>query len=302
MYQLETQPVAQYQVLLKELVSKGGPEPDEYDDLDQAVDSLHAAYSNGMISQSEIAELREALGPALSPSTLQGFAYSKPYGYSGDFEVIDRIYTMRITDEPNLIAWDKFLQEHSAPKAVRNRKSYFHDILDRHASRVEPLRVLNVASGPGRCMYEWLAANSDKDVSFHCVDIDENAIKYASKLNERFSDRITFTHKNALRFRSEQKYDVIWAAGICDYFNDATFQAFLSRLMNMLAPGGELVLGNFSKKNASRAYMELISDWWLHHRTPQDLASLAIGCGVSPNSVFVGSEPEGVNLFLHVTN
>jgi|SRR5882724_9191388 len=300
MYQIETQPVAQYHVLLKGLVSRGGPVPEEYDELDQAVDSLHDAFSKGLISQSEIAELRSAMGAALSPSTLQGFAYSKPYGYSGDFEVIDRIYTMRITDEPNLIAWDRFLQDHSAPKAVRNRKSYFHEVLNRHASRVESLRVLNVASGPGRCMYEWLAANTDKDVSFHCVDIDANAIKYASKLNERFSDRITFTHKNALRFKSEEKYDVIWAAGICDYFNDETFRVFLHRLMGMLAPGGELVLGNFSKKNASRAYMELISDWWLQHRTPQDLTALATSCGVSPDSVFVGSEPEGVNLFLHV--
>jgi len=302
MYLVESHPIEQYQFLLKGLVSKGGPEPEDYEELDESIESLYSAYSQGLVSKDELGELRKAMGEALSPSTLQGFAFTKPHGYAGDFEVIDRIYTQRVAEEPNLKAWDRFLHEHAAPKAVRNRKSYFHNLLNRHVAAGRPLRVLNVASGPGRCMFEWLQANPDTDVTFHCVDIDEDALNYAAKLNERFSDRITFTHRNALRFKSEQKYDVIWAAGICDYFNDATFKVFLGRLLGMLAPGGELVLGNFSKENASRAYMELISDWWLHHRSEQDLISLAINSGISPDSVFVGSEPEGVNLFLHVIN
>ncbi len=41
-------------------------------------------------------------------------------------------------------------------------------------------------------------------------------------------------------------------------------------------------------------------DWRLHHRTPEDLAKLALGLGVPVDAVHVGSGPEGVNLFLHI--
>lgn len=68
----------------------------------------------------------------------------------------------------------------------------------------------------------------------------------------------------------------------------------------MLRAGGEVVVGNFSTANPSRAYMELLGDWHLHHRSAEGLRRLAERAGWEANSVRIGAEALGVNLFLHV--
>jgi SAM-dependent methyltransferase len=237
----------------------------------------------------------------MSPATLQGFVCARPHGYAGDFEIIDRIYQKHISADPRFAPWDAYFQSRSASQAVRNRKTYFHELLKLHSSRCRPLRVLKLASGPGRSMFEWLTVHPDADVSFHCVELDPKAIAFARNLNQAFLNRITFQQQNVIRFRPPQQYDLIWAAGLFDYFDDRVFQMVLSSLIPAIAPGGELVIGNFSTANPSRCYMEF-GGWNLYHRTPETLETLAINAGANGRKLSVGSEPEGVNLFLHVAN
>lgn len=287
---------------IRRLVERGGPRECDFPELDYWIVDVHTAWQTGKLSDSELAEIRAVFGYALSPSTMQGFALTKPHGYAGDFEVIDRMYQMYVSSDSRLANWDRFFHQHAAPKAVRNRKTYFHRLLDRHSVRKQPLRVLKIASGPGRSMFEWLSAHPNVPVTFECVEIDLNAIDYASRLNERFLDRIAFVRKNALRYRPSGEYDLIWAAGIFDYFDDRTFISLFERLVPALAEGGELVVGNFSDRNPSRAYMELLGGWSLYHRTDNHLMRLARECGVASDRISVGTEPEHVNLFLHVSS
>lgn len=285
--------------LIDRIVARGGPRPEDYPALDQWASVVHEAVATGGVSRAELPLLRARFGQAFSPATLQGFALAKPHGYAGDFEMMERIYAQCVTPIPNLKAWDIFWQSHAAPVAVRNRKTYFHQLLDAHCRRRQPLRVLKVASGPGRSMFEWLSANPAAAITIDCVEVDVDAIAYAARLNEPFLDRITFMHKNALRFRPNRRYDLIWSAGLFDYFNDVTFGLMIRRLLPAIAPGGELVIGNFSEHNPSRSWMEL-SEWFLHHRSRARLCALAEQSGVDPTQIAVGQEPQGVNLFLHI--
>ena len=68
----------------------------------------------------------------------------------------------------------------------------------------------------------------------------------------------------------------------------------------MLGDDGEMVIGNFSTHNPTQAYMEIIGDWRLIHRTPEQLISLAKACNFKEDDIHLGQEPEGVNLFLHL--
>lgn len=285
---------------IEHLVAKTGPEPNDYPQLDAWLSRVHDEVAAGLISPSELSELRSAFGEALSPATLQGLALCKPHGYAGDFEIIDGIYREHVSPKPRFAAWDRYFHQQAATKAVRNRKTYFHRVLDGHYARRQPLRVLNIASGPGRCMFEWLSANPSTRVSFHCVEIDPKAIEYASQLNREFLGQINFARANALKYAPTGQFDLIWASGIFDYFANEVFQALLRRLITAVAPGGELVIGNFSTRNPSRPYMEVMGDWMLHHRTAETLGTLARGCEVAADAIHIGSEPEGVNLFLHI--
>lgn len=165
------------------------------------------------------------------------------------------------------------------------------------------IRVLNVASGPGRDMlrfFEGHPALRDR-VWFDCVEQDAKAIAHASRVCDQYRDRIDFAHGNALTFATGQRYDLVWSAGLFDYFEDWAFGFMLRRLRALLNPNGELVIGNFSSVNPSRAYMEL-GEWFLKHRSPVTLEALARRAGFSSDQIAVRSEPTGVNLFLHAGN
>lgn len=132
-----------------------------------------------------------------------------------------------------------------------------------------------------------------------CVELDPNAIEYAQALLGRHNDKVRFTQKNIFRFQSHQQYDLVWSAGLFDYFEDKTFIRILARLLKNVKANGELVIGNFHPRNPTRAFMELFGEWYLHHRTEEELIQLALGAGVqSAANIRIESEKEGINLFM----
>ena len=294
----------QHIAYIEKLVAKGGPAPSEYDAFDQWLDKVAAERRQGRLSDQNLEVLRSAFQEALSPRTLQGFSYTKPHGYTGDFEIIDRMYTKHVTDEDHLENWDLYFQRQSAPVAVRNRKSYFLRLaasLQSTFSGKDALPVLNVASGPARDVFEYFACPpTNGALCFDCIDNDPDAISYARELCAPYSDRIDFHNANALRFNTDRNYQLIWSAGLFDYLGDKVFRFLLRNLLGMLREDGELVVGNFAPNNPTKNYMELIGDWHLYYRDASDLKRLAKNCGVAAEDLRIGREPENVNLFLHV--
>jgi len=245
--------------------------------------------------------IRTAFGEALSPETIQGWAYHKPLGYAGDYQIIEKIYNYHTSSNPHLAKWDRFFHTQKAPKAVRNRLSFFLDQLWK-TKRETPStsHILNLASGPGRDMYEALKVLGTEKFEIDCVDQDAQAINYAKELCGDFLAHIHFTHKNVFRFSPTKTYHLIWSAGLFDYFNDHIFKRTLARFFTLLKPNGKMVIGNFTVDNPSRGYMELFK-WDLFHRSKMHLRSLAQECGFAENQIRIEQEPEGVNLFLVIT-
>jgi SAM-dependent methyltransferase len=287
---------------VRELVKQGGPKPEHYVELDHKFRSIAKTIRNSSHPEHLISSIREALNEALTIETVQGYGFNKPFGYSGDFYMIDKIYQKHISPDDNLRNWDIYFHSQKAPIAVRNRKQYFLDLLDRirsHNQR-DTLQILNIACGPCRDVYEYLDSTKDKNIHFHCVDYDQNAIAYALNICEKYLDQLTFYHKNALRFRSHIKFNLAWSAGLLDYFTDKQFKFMLKKLCSLVTQEGEVVVGNFHPDNPSRDYMEIVGDWYLNYRTECDLIKLAKSAGVCLNDIRVGVEEEYVNLFLHI--
>ncbi|MBC8872753.1 MAG: class I SAM-dependent methyltransferase [Planctomycetes bacterium] len=300
MIQIRESSVSNVFEFMRQLVRRGGPNPCEYDDLGNAIGQLSRLYRCGKWKQRHSDGLRRMLGRAYSASTLQGFVYHKPHGYAGDYEIIDRIYQRWVSPDPQLRAWDRHFHELPPTKAVRNRKSFFLQVLeDLYRSRSGPLSVLNVASGPCRDVLELLSRDRPR-LAFTCVDQDQNAINYASKLLADHAEQVTFVKMNALRCRLDSRFDVVWSAGLFDYFPDRLFVRGLKSLYRHVRPGGELIIGNFSPNNWARDYMELMGEWYLQHRTAEQLCDLAEQAGLAYRQLRVEQEPEAVNLFLRI--
>jgi len=253
------------------------------------------------ISNADLDLIRYELGEAMSPKTIQGFAYHKPHGYAGDYEIIEKIYGNHIASDIHLANWDRFFQSHGAAQAVRNRVSFLLDQVWNIKTQLgRQTRILNVASGPGRDMYECFRVMGPSGLFFDCVDQDQNAIHHAGDLCQRYSSHIEFFHQNIFKFVANKTYDLIWSAGLFDYFSDNLFKRVLKRLLPFIEKKGKLVIGNFSDQNPSQDYMEFFN-WLLNHRSAEKLRLLALECGIHPHNITIQKEPEGVNLFLIIS-
>lgn len=285
---------------LKNLVAKGGPDAQDFYDLDAWIAEIAEHASNGWLTTDDFGHLRKVLGETISVETMQGFVFQKPHGYAGDYEIIDGIYMRYVSDKAHLFKRDVYMQDHAACHAVRNRVQYFCQLLENNLHSTDYAGgVLNLASGPGRDMLQFFEHNPDAQAHFDCIEQDQNAVDHAKALCKDSPHKTTFHVKNALRFQSKKKYGLIWSAGLFDYFDDKVFVFMLRKLGTMVAEGGEIVIGNFSPTNPSRAYMELF-EWHLHHRSPPSLKALAVAAGFAADQVSVEKESTGVNLFLHI--
>lgn len=287
---------------VKKLVANGGPQENEFDEVNERLNSIAAIIKNSDLLNEILKIIRDELGDALSPKTMQGQAYSKPYGYSGDFLVIENIYQKKVTTDVGLKNWDVFFHAQKAPIAVQNRKEYFKYYLSKIRQRFpeKAINILDIACGPCRDVIEFLEETNDSLIHFHCLDCDKYAIGYASKICGAYSDRITFYNNNVFRFKTDLQFDLIWSGGLFDYFTDKQFLYLTKNLYALLGKNGEFIIGNFHPDNPSKNYMEIFGDWYLNYRDEYQLIKLARDAGYCINDIRVGSEKECINYFLHI--
>lgn len=278
---------------LERMLDQGGPEEREYDEFNFLVNSL---------SDDGIDELRNILAPILTNiETFQGFSTMKPYGYSGDFKIIDMFYSEKINQDPRYKNWDKWCNSFHAAQAVRNRKSFFINLMaELEKKSSAPKRVLILGSGPATDVYEYLKNNPSSTISFDLVDLDDRAIEYAKEKNRKFLYKLNFMQINVLRFKTHRMYDMIWSAGLFDYFKEKHFIYLLKKYLAFLADDGEMVIGNFSLHNPTRKLQEVLGDWYLNYRSEFELTKIAIEAGLKKEQIRIDKEPLGVNLFMRI--
>ncbi|RLD34414.1 MAG: hypothetical protein DRI73_03955, partial [Bacteroidetes bacterium] len=77
---------------LENMLRKGGPDEDEYFAFAKMVNTF---------DERAIEEMRNLLFPLLNnTNTVQGYAFSKPLGYAGDYMMIERIYQKQVSTNP----------------------------------------------------------------------------------------------------------------------------------------------------------------------------------------------------------
>lgn len=277
---------------LKYLVDKGGPDHEDYDEFTTIVDKLDPA---------EVNDFREHIKCILNEKTLIGHGFVKPYGYPGDFVLIDKIYQHSINQDPRYKKWDVFFQNQPAANAVRNRKDYFLDYCADLVSRKKYSKVLILGSGPATDVYEFLENYKGANkIIFDLIDYDQCAIDFSMEKNSKFNGAISYNRINSLRYNPFKFYDLIWSAGMFDYFKDKHFIFLIKKYFNCLAEDGEMVISNFSIKNPTSRLMEVLSDWYLNLRSEPDLLHIASEAGIYKKLITVEKEPLGINFFLKI--
>lgn len=277
---------------LEELVKNGGPDLQDYERFTSIVNSL---------VPEQVESFREIIKPALNANTLIGHGFVKPFGYPGDFRLIDKIYSFEINEDKRYKNWDVFFQNQPGANAVRNRKDFFIEYCKNLSQKKKDAKVLILGSGPASDVYEFMTSFAGgNNISIDLIDFDQSAIDFSKEKNKQFNGQITYNKINALRFNSYKLYDLIWSAGLFDYFKDKHFTFLIRKYINCLAEEGEMVISNFSTRNPTKRLMEVLSDWYLNLRTESDLYRIASDANIDKELVSVDKEPLGINLFLKI--
>ena len=218
----------------------------------------------------------------------------KPRGYAGDSVMMRMVYEDQFRG-PTIFS--RFVHRHpvecAAADAVRNRVTLISDrigaLAAAHRSGMPRLRVMSVASGSAWEFREVFRTPEDVErFEVTLLDQDPDALSEARTMVAR----LEAAHGVQLRARFIQEsvrtmlrsrdlpgrwgqFDFLYSMGLFDYLTTPVARVVLERLYELLAPGGELVVGNFHVHNKSRTYMEYWGDWVLLYRDEEQFRDLA---------------------------
>ncbi len=237
-------------------------------------------------------------------------AYYKPKGYAGDYMMMEWIYKQQPDGDGKLGKLiDGWILRQASCQAVRNRRELLSHLLDsmcrQRLQLGRRIRIMNLACGPARELFDLLdRCEYSRQIAALCVDIDPEALQYADQNVDTSSHQasVRFMRENVIKWalgrakHDIKPQDIIYSSGLCDYLDQRLLTKLIHRCYDQLAPGGQLIIGNFAHTNPDRLLMDHIVYWRLIHRDKQDLFD-AFSETPFGDKVEVLTEAQGVNLF-----
>lgn len=256
------------------------------------------------------------IGALVGTSPFMRRVLQKPLGYAGDYELMNMLY--RPPEEGSTI-FGKVMNlcgvREVAARANINRIGFLADRLRTAIRERRGERALlgSIGSGPAREV-EYLLER-EPGLGPHCdvmlVDQDPRAIAFCecrlSPISQRTGARLHFIRESVRRLLTGGwlattlgPRDLIYSAGLFDYLSERSFSTLLQALYDAIVPGGQLLVGNVDVSNPTRYFMEYFGEWFLIHRSREQLLGHGRRLRPAPRSLRVEAEPLGVNLFLIV--
>jgi SAM-dependent methyltransferase len=204
-------------------------------------------------------------------------AYAKPRGYAGDAILMDLIYGAAPEESLSPLGGMLYGYEFDSPcfKSVRTRRAILAREIDDVAASRPQARVLSVACGHLREI-EWSRAARSGAVDVTALDQDRDSLDVVGERYGRFGVTTAAASVGDLLRRSERfsDMDLAYAAGLYDYLDNDVACALTAALFRMLAPGGRLLIANFTPATYDAAFMEAFMDWRLVYRTEEEVRAL----------------------------
>ena len=258
---------------------------------------------------------REQVAAFMLRSPLLGRAAGKPLGHAGDYEMMNMIYRDQAEGDSLFArAVNRYALQERCAQAVRSRLVYIGATIRATVEERGRTRIASIGCGPAHelllLLQQHPALGPHLDVAL--IDQDERALAFCERtlapLAHATGARIRFIRESVRRLVAARQpdealgpQDLIYSAGLFDYLSARSFSALLGRLYRALAPGGKLLVGNVGTGNPTRTFMEYCLDWFLIHRSREELRGFARELQPEPSRVEVDAEPLGVNLFLCVS-
>lgn len=236
--------------------------------------------------------------------------WSKPAGYSGDYQVIELIcQDQRSCEKFEDVFANHLLRSEMACQhrgKVAEQALFIAEVFRGGAERF--VRLLNVGSGPCydvRMALEGHGALSPGEIVL--VDLDPRALEFAQPKLNSLADankrdiKFTCINDDALHaLRSvrtssrERGYDALLFGGLFDYLSDRQVVMLLKVARRVVKSGGHILFSQVSTDNPNRVLMEWYADWKLIERDEHSILSLCMEAGFAPGDVELFREKTGV--------
>ena len=221
-------------------------------------------------------------------------AYTKPRGYCGDYAVMNHIYDGRPAGATTLARLAQALAVRIGEFVLR-RRDLMHCAIEetvKRPGRDACATIVSLGCGPAREVADFAAtgAGAATPATFVLVDHDEEALRFAGASiaaalavpGSHPRLQVDLRKLSALRLLRDlppsQAFsgaDLIYSAGLFDYFSDRTCRLLAQRLYEALRPGGALLLGNMKADTDMVWPLYLIADWSLQYRSAESVMSWA---------------------------
>lgn len=225
---------------------------------------------------------------------------------------------------------------HDAPAAHRNRIDILHRVLAHETHRVLSgryvtsvpsssdlpmappgdgrVKILNIGCGPAEEIHRFAKSDpSASEVDFCLVDFNKetldhvrsNLIPTVKQLRPQIGIETEQRSVHEILKMSQQKgqetaapaqYDLVYCAGLFDYFRDATCGFLLELYYSWVKPGGAVLVSNVTPSHSSIGMMGLVLDWNLELRDEETMLGLAPQIAQQTSYV----DETGVNVFLEI--
>lgn len=183
-----------------------------------------------------------------------------------------------------------------AAKATRERHAEYGRLMRRlvrqHvAAGNNTVRILDVASGPGRDLVELLAEFGAARLHVTFIDASPSAIEKGKRIAEErnVSQGAIFIRGNVANLRSlpiSGKYNVVVMQGILDYFSPRSATALLAASRELLVNDGTILAGNMDNHHWIRFWMEAFGNWRLRYKNRETIEGMFREAGLSNPEVY----------------
>ncbi|OHX66087.1 hypothetical protein [Flammeovirga pacifica] len=269
----------------------------DFNRINTLIDNVASDLRQKNNHKSELELIHQFLPHDFINDSLIGHLIQKPYGYPEDFRFLDGIHTNFISDNyPN---WDQFLQNSSLAKSLRFRKQYFEKTIEDTLREKSKINALIIAADSGHLLPSTLKKYA-KSMTVDILEWNDNAVHYNKVLTQKWLPNIRFFKNSFMNYHPEEKYDIVWIAGIFDYLDNHSFEEHLNRALSWKKNKGEIILVNFSPNNASKNIMEILLNWKVAHRSKTELINLAYHCGFHRSQIRLETDITKSNHFMHL--
>lgn len=224
--------------------------------------------------------------PLLHQDLFTQRAFTKPRGYPGDAVMLDYVYAAEDPgwlDDPAFTplgaAVNRGLNQHPTVRAVRDRKHMVSRYIDHIAESTPQAHVFSVAAGHAREAGGSLALQERRLGRFLALDHDPVSLEVIQQdLGPLGAQTVCASVVDLVRGGLDLgDFDLIYSMGLFDYLRQGFAERLTAALFARLKPGGRLLIANFQPEAEGAGYMEAFMDWWLIHRSAEDLLALSAG-------------------------